>query len=72
LPQLNLLLLQQGEVVQQSHIRIQRSLTHDTWQERWLDLPLSGQPFDEIRVYIWNADGNVPLYLDDLRVESFR
>lgn len=60
-----------GQVVKQNKIRIQRLLNENETREIFVDVRVPREPFDTVSVFLWNADGQKPLVMDNLRIEAF-
>ena len=61
----------QGEMIKQRMVRVHRFLPPNQWKEIWLDTQVPDKSFDALKVYLWNANGNKSLFIDDLKIEAF-
>ncbi|MEO0469423.1 MAG: hypothetical protein AAF206_07385 [Bacteroidota bacterium] len=69
--QLSVIFFRNGQPYKQTTCRIQR--TTDPWRMHHLfydmQLPQSYEPTDELKVYVWGANSDQELFVDDLKVE---
>lgn len=60
-----------GKLVKEKMIRVQRLMNDNQTKNIFLDSKLPDQPFDEISVQFWNAEGSKILLIDNLKIETF-
>ncbi len=71
MPQFTIAFENKGEVVKHTMIRISRLLGENEWQEIGYDTEIPAERFDNIKIYLWNADSDKPLWMDDIKVSYF-
>lgn len=71
MPQFTINFENKGSVVKQKMIRVSRLLGEKEWKEIGFDTKIPDTEFDKIKVYLWNADGDKSLWMDDLSVSYF-
>lgn len=69
--QFHIAFLQDDQVVKERFIRLHRFLPTEKWTEGWIDLKVPDAPFNKIKVWLDNAQGQVHLYGDDFKIETF-
>ncbi|MEM9888549.1 MAG: glycosyltransferase family 39 protein [Bacteroidota bacterium] len=60
------------EAVKTKKIRLHRFLENEKWRELWIDTKIPDEAFSKVRVYFWNTESPKQLFVDDLKIESFR
>jgi hypothetical protein len=60
-----------NHVVQSNMIRVFRLLQAGEEKRLYVDALLPGERFDRVAVYLWNADSDATVYMDDLRVYHY-
>jgi len=62
-------LQQNGQEVKTKMIRIYRIIKTGEWQDIYVDINgISKKPYDQLKIYFWNANSSQPAYIDDVRV----
>ena len=59
------------QILKERKIRLQRLLNDGATQLIFLDSKWPNEAVDEIEVYFWNGDGQLPILIDDLKIELF-
>jgi hypothetical protein len=62
---------QDDQTVHERAIRIFRLLGDNETKDLYIDLLLPRRAFNQIEVLFWNADGDKPVAVDNLKVERF-
>jgi hypothetical protein len=60
-----------GQSIKEKCIRPHRVLTPKVWKELDLKTRIPEGDFEEVKVFLWNANGPLSLFMDDLKVEVF-
>jgi hypothetical protein len=71
MPQLVVRFEKNGQSVKEKCIRPHRVLTPKAWKELDLETRIPEGDFEEVKVFLWNANGPLSLFMDDLKVEVF-
>ena len=64
--------MQEKDAVKTKKIRLHRFLENEQWRELWIDTKIPNKDFSKVRVYFWNSGSPKQLFVDDLKIESFR
>lgn len=60
-----------GKIVKSRFIRISRMLEAQQHTNIHMDLKVPKEAFDRVKIGIWSAGSQKPLYIDDIRMETF-
>jgi hypothetical protein len=71
MPQFTITFENKGAIIKQKMIRVSRFLGENEWKEYGFDTKIPTEPFDKIKIHLWNADSDKPLWMDDLKVAYF-
>lgn len=71
MPQFTITFENEGTIVKQKMIRVSRFLGENEWKEYGFDTKIPPKPYDKIKIHLWNADSDKPLWMDDLKVAYF-
>lgn len=62
----------QDKVVKNAMIRVQRLVDGEEEKQIWLDVKVPREAYDSIKVYLWNADSDKTVYVDDLSIIAYK
>ena len=60
-----------GKIVKSRFIRLSRILGEKQHTNIHMDLKVPKEAFDRVKIGIWTAGSPKPLYIDDIRMETF-
>jgi|GEM_PF-3813824 len=72
MPQFVIHLEKNGKIIKNRNIRPFRVMKSGVWEEVWIDLRLPKEGFDRVKIFLWNAGGSKPLFMDDVKLEVYR
>ncbi|MFI5134446.1 MAG: hypothetical protein ACHQD9_01205 [Chitinophagales bacterium] len=62
-------LQQDGQEAKTKMIRVYRIIKTGEWQDVYVDINgISKKPYNQMKIYFWNATGSNPVFIDDIRV----
>ena len=70
--QLQISFLNKNAIVKERKIRVQRLIDNNKWTYAWFDIKIPQKNYDKVLIRAWNANGKKTIYMDDLKVESFK
>jgi hypothetical protein len=70
--QLHVTFKKEGAPIKDRYIRLQRLLPRKEWTEMHIDISTPEDPWDTIRVFLYNPSQKYPIYMDDLTLETYR
>ena len=60
-----------GQSVKKRAIRLHRFMNDGSTKRLFIDVRVPNQAFDKVEVFLWNADGAISTYMDELVIEGF-